>query len=89
MEMGASRETDTPPMLEISCPEYFCTSIGRIEPAGGNCLRIYMCVRRGSVLEPMYSVVMPIEELAGCARLALFAAADHHNEMMMMRPSEH
>jgi hypothetical protein len=89
MEMGASWETDTPPMLEISCPEYFCTSIGRIEPAGGNCLRIYMCVRRGSVLEPMYSVVMPIEELAGCARLALFAAADHHNEMMMMRPSEH
>jgi hypothetical protein len=83
MEMGTSRETDAPPMLEISCPEYFVTTIGRIEPAGGDCLRIYMCVRRGSVLEPMYSLVMPISELANCAREVLFAAADHHNDMML------
>jgi hypothetical protein len=84
MEMGASWETDTPPMLEISCPEYFCTSIGRIEPAGGNCLRIYMCVRRGSVLEPMYSVVMPITALSIAARMAMIAAAERHTEITLL-----
>jgi hypothetical protein len=86
--MSVSRESDAPPMLEVSCPEYFVTTIGRIEPAGGDCLRIYMCVRRGSVLEPLYSAVMPISALSVAARHALFAAADHHTEMEM-RPREH
>jgi hypothetical protein len=86
--MGTSRGDDAPPMLEVSCPEYYCTEVGRIEPAGGDNLRIYMCVRRGSILEPMYSVVMPIAALSIAARVALFAAADHHNEQVML-PREH
>jgi hypothetical protein len=81
--MGSSKETDALPMLEISVPEFFATEIGRIEPAGGANLRIYMCVRRGKVLIPVFSVVLPIAELALCARMSLHAASDRHNELLL------
>ncbi len=82
--MGSSQESDAPTMLEMSCPEFYAHAIGRIEPAGGDNLRIYMCVRKGNILEPMFSVVIPIAELAMCARQSLQAATDHHNDMAMM-----
>lgn len=82
--MGSSRETDAPTMLEMSCPEFYAHVIGRIEPAGGDNLRIYMCVRRGRVLEPIFSVVIPITELAQCARQSLIAASERHTELMML-----
>jgi hypothetical protein len=82
--MDSSVGNDAPPMLELSCPEFYATEIGRIEPAGGENLRIYMCVRRGKVLEPMFTVVIPIAELARCARLSLSAAAARHTELVLM-----
>jgi hypothetical protein len=82
-ELGSAKATDAPTMLEMSCPEYFVTTIGRVEPAGGDNLRLYMCVRKGDVLEPMFSVVMPLTHLAQSARLALVAAAAHHTELEM------
>lgn len=89
--MGSARETDALPMLECSCPEYYATEIGRIEPAGGDNLRIYMCVRKGKYLEPMFTVVLPIAAMASCARVALHAAAERHNEIVMgeVSMSEH
>jgi hypothetical protein len=91
MEMGTSKDIDAPLMLEVSCPEYYATEIGRIEPAGGDNLRIYMCVRKGKILEPMFSVVLPIAALALCARQSLKAASDHHNELVLsgLSLSEH
>jgi hypothetical protein len=76
-----SMDIECPPMLELTCPEYFVTTIGRIEPAGGNNLRLYLCVKKGGVLEPMFSVVMPIAELAKAARVSLIAASEHHNDL--------
>jgi hypothetical protein len=87
--MGTSKEADVPPMLECSCPEYYATEIGRIEPAGGDNLRIYMCVRRGKNLEPMFSVVIPIGSLATCARISLHAASERHNEIMLESVTAH
>jgi hypothetical protein len=81
--MGSSKEIDAPTMLEMSCPEYFVTTIGRVEPAGGDNLRLYMCVRKGNVLEPMFTVVMPIAQMAQSARIALLAAAEHHTELQL------
>ena len=89
--MGTSKEIDAPPMLEVSCPEYYATEIGRIEPAGGDNLRIYMCVRKGKIMEPIFSVIIPIGALAVCARRSLQAASDHHNDLIMngLSLSEH
>ena len=56
------------PMLEMSCPEYFFSDIGKVEDAGGGVVvRFFLCVRRGQALEPVAAVVCPEplrEELA-------------------------
>jgi hypothetical protein len=86
--MGSSREPDALPMLESSCPEFYATDIGRIEPAGGDNVRIYMCVRRGKVLEPIFTVVMPIGAMSVSARIAMHAAAEAHNYRVLSEISE-
>lgn len=86
--MGSSLETGSPPMLEVPCPEYFVTTIGRVESAGGDNLRFFMCVLRGTTLVPVYTVVMPTVQLVHAARAALFAAAEHHNTREMV-PRQH
>lgn len=75
---------ETLPMLEIACPEYFVTNIGRVESAGRGNVRVYCCVQKGLAMEPAYTVVVPIESLAVMARYCLKVAADHHNQLMMM-----
>ena len=43
----------------VGIPEFFVTKVGKVEPAGGNCVRVYMCVERDGVLVPIYAVIMP------------------------------
>lgn len=82
--MGVSRGDDALPMLEMSCPEFYVSHIGRIESAGGDNLRLYMCVKRGNALEPVYSVVIPIDILASMARQCQHAVAHAHNELQFL-----
>lgn len=56
-------------MLELEVPEYFVTTIGRVERLGGNCVRLTMCVQKGNVLEPRYTCIWPIECLMTRAQL--------------------
>lgn len=84
--MGMERPEAALPMLEMSCPEYFVTDIGKIEHAGGGNLRVWCCVRRGNVLEPVYTVVIPHDLLSQCARTCLQAAADVHNQITFRLP---
>lgn len=80
--MSAFEETDAQPMLDMSCPEFYVTTI-RTEPAGGDNLRIFCCVQRGSALEPVCSLIVPIDMLAANSRQCLQAAADHHNQLQL------
>lgn len=41
-------------------PEFFITKVGRVECAGGGCVRSYGCSERGGILVPQYTVIMPI-----------------------------
>jgi len=43
----------------VGIPEFFATTIGKIEQAGGGCIRAYVCVEKGGLLVPQYAVVMP------------------------------
>lgn len=79
--MGTTRDADALPMLEMACPEIFATHIGRIEPAGGGNVRVYVCVQRGRAIEPIYTVVIPIENLAVMARQCQHAVSDVHNRL--------
>lgn len=72
------------PMLEMSSPEFFWTHIGKIEEAGGSNLRFYCCVQKGSGLEPVFTCVIPIDQLVIAARTALQAAAEKHKALLVM-----
>lgn len=49
-------------------PEFFITVVGRIECAGGGCVRSYGCSERGGLLVPQYSVIMPIANMIEATR---------------------
>jgi hypothetical protein len=51
-------------------PEFFVTTLGRIESAGGGCVRAYMCAERGGLLVPQYMTVMPMRHMIDAAGIA-------------------
>ena len=52
----------------IGIPEYFATVIGKVESAGGGCVRIYACAEHGGVLVPIYCTVMPALKMVAATR---------------------
>lgn len=68
-------------MMEcVGIPEFFYTTIGKTEPAGGGCVRVYCCIERGGNLIPQLTVVMPAASLLMAARHAEAAALDIFNQ---------
>lgn len=65
----------------VGVPEFFYTTIGKTEPAGGDCIRVYCCIERGEELIVQFTVVMPCASLIVAAELARQAAIDIHNKM--------
>lgn len=56
----ASLETQKLEMLDaIGIPEHFTTHTGCMEDAGDGMIRIIRCIKRGNVLVPVYSTVLP------------------------------
>jgi hypothetical protein len=80
--MGSVRGDEPLPMLDLDVPEFFISHI-RIEPAGGNCIRIFGCVERSGQLIPRYSVIIPLDKSATMARQTFEAAADRHNVLQI------
>lgn len=82
-EMGSGRGGDPLPMLDLDVPEYFISAI-RIEPAGGDCIRIYGCIEKHGQLIPRYSVIIPLDKSAIMARQTFQAIADQHNRFQII-----
>lgn len=60
----------------VGVPEFFYTTVGKTEAAGGGCVRIYCCIERGGNLIPQLTVVMPAGSLLIAARQVEQAALD-------------
>lgn len=56
----------------INAPEFYTTHTGLIEDAGDGAIRVIRCVKRGGVLVPVYSSVLP----ATCCLRSIEAARD-------------
>ena len=67
----------------VGVPEFFVTSIGKVEPAGGGCVRIYYCIERGNNLIPQYTAVIPALSLLAVAKVAERAALEAFNREQM------
>lgn len=63
-----------PPFADaFGCPEFFATDV-YTENAGGGCIRAIGCAKRGGVLVPIYSVVMPYRAMLDASNRSLMAA---------------
>lgn len=65
----------------VGVPEFFYTTIGKTEAAGGDCVRIYCCIERGDELIVQFTVVMPCSSLIVAAETARQAAIEVHNQI--------
>lgn len=67
-------------MTKRAVPEHFCTIVRKVEPAGGDCIRIYHCVERGGNWEDVFTVLIPIASVLAAARFVTDAATEIFNE---------
>jgi hypothetical protein len=68
-------------LLELDVPEYFVTHIGRAERIPGNCVRFWMCMQRGDILEPRYTCIWPVECLLSRHELIALVGKDAIREL--------
>lgn len=73
-------------MLDVvGVPEFFITTIGKIESAGGGCVRIYGCAEKGGLLVPIYCSIMPALDMAASARKVQEGVREIFNSERIMR----
>lgn len=73
----------------IGTPEFYVTKIGKTEPAGGGCVRVFLCIERGNTLLTQFTVVMPALSLIAACRQAEAAALNAFNEIQMVVGAAH
>ena len=73
------REQDIELTDTIGVPEFYVTKVGKTEPAGGGCVRIYLCIERSGALLTQLTVVMPALSMLTAARRSEEAAIDAFN----------
>lgn len=79
LKRGTTKMSDLGILDTFGVPEFFYTTIGKTEPAGGGCIRIYCCIERNGSLIPQLTVVMPAMSLLVAARQAEEAALEVFN----------
>ncbi len=57
-------------------PEYFSTSIRKVEPIGGDVVRLYFAVARGGVWDDLCTVLMPAACLTDALGFAVTSARE-------------
>jgi hypothetical protein len=67
-------------MTRKTIPEFFCTTVRKVEPVGGDCIRIYHSVERAGVWDDIFTVLIPIASVLVNARFVMDAATDIFNE---------
>lgn len=67
-------------MKKRTVPEHFCTIVRKVEPVGGDCIRIYHCIERSGVWEDVFTVLIPIASVLTAARFVTNAATEIFNE---------
>jgi len=64
-------------------PEFFITSLAKIELMADGLVRLYLATEKGNVLRLEYTAIVPGPALAEMGRICLRLAAESHNAMTM------
>lgn len=67
-------------MTKAVAPQFFCTSVRKIEPIGGDCVRVYFSVERNGAWEDRGIAEMPITMALASARFLMQSAAEISEE---------
>lgn len=74
--MASVSEAPAMQMVELGVPEFFMNRIGKAEPYGTGSIRFTCCLSSGGLLVPQFHLIMPIMDVAACAKSAINAAAE-------------
>lgn len=66
--------------MKSAVPEFFCTSVRKVEPLGSDCVRLYFSIERNGVWEDRGVVEMPIATALAGARFLLTSATEIFEE---------
>lgn len=64
----------------VKTPEFFSTSIRKVEPIGGDCVRIYCSIERNGTWEDRGIMEMPIATALASARFLIASATEIFEE---------
>ena len=67
-------------MTKTGPPEFFCTSVRKIEPIGGDCVRVYFSIERNGVWEDRGIAEMPISMAMLAAKFLMQSAGEIFDE---------
>jgi hypothetical protein len=65
-------------------PEFFITSARKVEPIGGDCIRIYCSMERNGGWEDQLTIIMPIAAAVSSSGFVIESATEIFNEGQMM-----
>jgi hypothetical protein len=63
--------------------ECFCTGARKVEPVGGDCVRIYLSIERNGVWEDKVEIVMPIASVLSSSKFVVEATTEIFNESQL------
>jgi len=66
--------------MKRTVPEFFCTNVRKVEPVGGDCLRVYCAIERNGGWEDRFTVLIPIMSALQSSRFVIESATEIFNE---------
>ena len=67
-------------MKNSAVPEVFFTSVRKVEPVGGDCIRIYCCLERNGCWEDRLTILMPITSAQESSRFVIQSSTEIFDE---------
>lgn len=66
-------------------PEFFCTTVRKVEPIGADCVRVYHSIEKNGAWQDVFTVVIPIASVLVNAKFVTDSASAILNESRMKR----
>lgn len=60
--------------MRKTVPEFFCTTVRKVEPIGGDCIRVYHATERSGAWDDIFTVVIPIASVLIAAKFMIDCA---------------
>lgn len=63
-------------------PEYFCTTLRKVEPVGREVVRIYCSIEREGLWEDQVTILLPIATVERATKFVSESATEIHHEIV-------